>query len=66
MGFCKADLSGFEMFKTMKFWFDCQGDRGGQSLRFLKRSLVAKLNVRVLPRRYLLTWGMTVDTDQGD
>ena len=26
---------------------------------------MAKLSVRVSPRRYLLTWGMTVDTDQG-
>ena len=55
----------FETFKTMKFWFDCQGDRGGRSLWFLKHSLVAKLGVRVSPRCYLLTWGMTVDTDQG-
>ena len=27
---------------TIEFWFDCQGDRGGRSLWFLKRSLVAK------------------------
>ena len=50
----------------MKFWFDCQGDQGGRLLWFLKPSLVAKLSVRVSPRCYLLMWGMTVDTDQGD
>ena len=52
MGFCKADRGdqstwfmrdNFETFKTWNFeiWFDCQGDRGGWLLWFLKCSLVA-------------------------
>ena len=69
MRFCKADRgnqSTLKRLKLWKFWFDSQGDRGGRSLWFLKCRFVAKLGVWVSPRRYLLTWGMTVDTDQGD
>ena len=63
MGFCRpTGVTGWlgKCFKTLEFWFDCQGDRGDWSLWFLKCRTVWDFARPTGVTGWLGLWGVTL------